>query len=62
MPSEGSGTRMGAGVLDEDLSTPVLSFVQARGPDPGTTCYRHAALGCGAGSDGFGCQTRRAVV
>jgi len=53
---------MGTGVLAEDLPTSVLSFVPARGPDPGTTRYRRAVLGCGSGRDGLGCQTRRAVV
>lgn len=62
MPSEGSGTRMGAGMLAEDVPTSVLPFVPARGPDPGATRHRHAVLGCGVGRDGFGRQTRRSVV
>lgn len=62
MPSEGSGTRMGAGMLAEDVPTPILPFVPARSPDPGATRHRHVVLGCGASRDGFGSQTGWAVV
>jgi len=61
MPSEGSGTWMETGTL-EDVPTPVLSFVPERGPDPGVTYYRLVVLGCGDGRVRFGCRTRRAVV
>lgn len=62
MPSEGSGTWMGARMLVEDVPTPVLPFISARGSNPGATRHCHAVLGCGAGRGGFGRQTRRAVV
>jgi len=61
-PSEGSGTRTEDGVFAEDVLTSVLSFVSARGPDLGATRYCPAALGCGGGRGGLGCQTRRTVV
>jgi len=53
---------MGARMLAEDVPTSVLPFVPARGPDSGATRHRRAVLGCGAGRDGCGGQTGRAVI
>jgi hypothetical protein len=62
MPSEGSGARMGAGMLAEDVPASVLPVVPARGPDPRTARHRRALLGRGADRNGLGRQTGRTTV
>lgn len=62
MPAEGSGSRMGAGMLAKDLPASVLSVIPACGPAYGSAHHRRSVLGRSAGRDGTGRQTGRAAV
>lgn len=62
MPSEGSGTRMGAQVLALVVSPSVLSVVPARGTDPVAARYRAAVLGRSVRRDRGGRQTGGTTV